>query len=101
MEYLTNLVLIFFAFSILGWCIEVTLKYFEFHRFINRGFLTGPWLPIYGTGAVFITVTVRALAPLESGIGIVLDETKLEDFLEGADIVVTGEGRLDAQTVLG
>ena len=70
MEYLTNLVLIFFAFSILGWCIEVTLKYFEFHRFINRGFLTGPWLPIYGTGAVLITVAVRALSPLESGIGI-------------------------------
>ena len=38
---------------------------------------------------------------LESGIGIVLDETKLEDFLEGADIVVTGEGRLDGQTAMG
>ena len=69
MEQLINLILIFFSFSILGWCIEVTLKYFEFHRFINRGFLTGPWLPIYGSGAVLITVAVRALAPLESGVG--------------------------------
>ena len=69
MEQLINLVLIFFAFSILGWCIEVTLKYFEFHRFINRGFLTGPWLPIYGSGAVLITLVVLGLSPLEFGIG--------------------------------
>ena len=41
-EYIVNLVLIFFVFSIAGWCMEVTLKYFEFGRFINRGFLTGP-----------------------------------------------------------
>jgi len=38
---------------------------------------------------------------LEPGIGIVLDETKLEDYVKDADIVVTGEGRLDAQTVMG
>ncbi|MBR3052748.1 MAG: glycerate kinase [Firmicutes bacterium] len=38
---------------------------------------------------------------LESGIGIVLDETKLEKFLDGADVVVTGEGRLDGQTAMG
>ena len=39
-ERLINLVLLFFAYAFLGWCIEVTLKYFQFHRFINRGFLT-------------------------------------------------------------
>ena len=68
-QYFVNLILIFFAFSAAGWCIEVTLKYFEFGRFINRGFLTGPWLPIYGTGAVLCTVGVQGLAPLESGYG--------------------------------
>ena len=36
------LVLLFFTFSFLGWCMEVTLKYIQFHRFINRGFLIGP-----------------------------------------------------------
>ena len=50
-DRLINLILLFFAYAFLGWCIEVTLKYFQFHRFINRGFLTGPWLPIYGSGA--------------------------------------------------
>ena len=38
---------------------------------------------------------------LESGIKIVLDETKLEEYVKDADIVVTGEGRLDSQTVMG
>lgn len=40
-------------------------------------------------------------AKLESGIHIILDETSLENYIADADIVVTGEGRLDAQTVMG
>ena len=69
MESLINLILLFFAYAFLGWCIEVTLKYFQFHRFINRGFLTGPWLPIYGSGAALITVVIKGLAPLEFSVG--------------------------------
>ena len=38
---------------------------------------------------------------LESGIKIVLEETELEKYVKDADIVVTGEGRLDGQTVMG
>ena len=40
-------------------------------------------------------------AKLESGIRIILEETGLEAAIRDADIVVTGEGRLDSQTVMG
>ncbi|MBO5725808.1 MAG: glycerate kinase, partial [Clostridia bacterium] len=38
---------------------------------------------------------------LQSGVQIVLDETKLEEKIKNSDIVITGEGRLDSQTVMG
>jgi glycerate kinase len=40
-------------------------------------------------------------AEFKSGIDIVLDETGIEEYIKDADIVVTGEGRLDAQTAMG
>lgn len=51
-----------------------------------------------GLGFAFLTYTN---AVLESGIKIVLEETELEKYVKDADIVVTGEGRLDGQTVMG
>lgn len=71
MEYIVNLILLFFVYSCAGWCMEVILKYREFHRFINRGFLTGPILPIYGSGAALITVAVGALSRYDSSYGAV------------------------------
>ena len=69
MEPIVNLVLLFFVYAIAGWCMEVILKYLQFHRFINRGFLTGPWLPIYGFGTVLITLGVNAIAGVEHSVG--------------------------------
>lgn len=51
-----------------------------------------------GMGFAFLTYTN---ATLESGIQIVLTETKLEELIATADFAVTGEGRLDGQTALG
>lgn len=51
-----------------------------------------------GLGFAFLSFTD---AVLESGIKIVLEETRLEDFVKDADVVITGEGRLDGQTVMG
>lgn len=51
-----------------------------------------------GMGFAFLAYTN---AVLESGIKIVLDETKLEEHILNADMVVTGEGRLDGQTIFG
>lgn len=51
-----------------------------------------------GLGFAFLSFTN---AVLESGIKIVLEETRLESFVKDADVVITGEGRLDGQTVMG
>ena len=51
-----------------------------------------------GLGFAFLSFTN---AVLESGIHIVLDETRLEEYVKDADVVITGEGRLDGQTVMG
>lgn len=48
---------------------EVVLKYIQFHRFINRGFYTGPICPIYGYGAILITLTIQWISPFESAVG--------------------------------
>lgn len=51
-----------------------------------------------GMGFAFLAFTHAAL---ESGIRIVLAETGLADYIREADLVVTGEGRLDGQTAMG
>ena len=51
-----------------------------------------------GLGFAFLGFTN---AVLESGVKIVLDETRLDEYVRDADIVITGEGRLDGQTVMG
>ncbi len=53
----------FFIYCVFGWCFETTyVSVFCEHRFVNRGFLFGPWLPLYGSGALVIllaTLPVR------------------------------------------
>lgn len=51
-----------------------------------------------GLGFAFLAFTN---AKLKSGVDIVLEESGIEKYIESADIVVTGEGRLDSQTVMG
>lgn len=47
-----TLILFFFLFSFIGWAWECTLMLMTLGKFVNRGLLVGPWLPIYGTGGV-------------------------------------------------
>ena len=52
---LTQYFLLFIIYSFCGWLLEVICKLIQYKRFINRGFLIGPYCPIYGWGAVAIT----------------------------------------------
>ena len=49
----------FFIYSFIGWVIEVILFLFETKEFVNRGFLNMPILPIYGFGAVLISLIYK------------------------------------------
>ena len=51
-----------------------------------------------GLGFAFLSFTN---ASLESGIDIVLEETGMEKYIKEADLIITGEGRLDGQTAMG
>ncbi len=49
---ITEWISFFFIYCFFGWCFECTLCSIEAKRFINRGFLRGPYIPIYGFGAI-------------------------------------------------
>ena len=51
--------LLFISYAFLGWCMEVTCKFIQYKKFIDRGFLIGPYCPIYGWGALAITILLK------------------------------------------
>lgn len=51
---LSLLFLYFFLYAIIGWICEVIYCSIPEKKFINRGFLNGPYCPIYGVGAIII-----------------------------------------------
>jgi len=44
----------FYIYCFFGWIFESTYVSLKQHRFVNRGFLRLPMLPLYGTGAVMM-----------------------------------------------
>jgi uncharacterized membrane protein len=49
-------VVLFAIYSFLGWVIEVIYRSVTQKKFVNAGFLYGPFIPIYGIGAFFIII---------------------------------------------
>ena len=47
-----KLFILFIIYSMIGWTMEVILTLIEKKKFTNRGFMIGPWCPIYGTGCI-------------------------------------------------
>ena len=54
---LSEYVLFFWVYAVIGWIYEVVLETFIYRwGFSNRGVLFGPWLPVYGFGAVVFLI---------------------------------------------
>lgn len=56
---ITKYTFLFFLTSMAGFLWEVLLGLVKDGRFYNRGFFYGPWLPVYGVGAVLILLLLR------------------------------------------
>lgn len=50
---------LFLIYSIMGWIIEVVGGIIQNKKFVNRGFMIGPYCPIYGVGGVLITILLN------------------------------------------
>lgn len=54
-----NYIALFFIYSIAGWIMESVIKSITNKKMTNRGFLIGPYCPIYGCGVVLITFLLQ------------------------------------------
>lgn len=55
-NFYLNIILFFFITCISAWLFEVSFCFLRFGFTCNRGMLHGPWLPIYGFGALFMYI---------------------------------------------
>lgn len=51
--------LAFLLYSFIGWCVEVLLGYIRNKKFVDRGFLLGPYCPIYGYGGILMVLLLN------------------------------------------
>lgn len=52
----------FFIYAFIGWVVEVSYHAVTKGKFINRGFLAGPYCPIYGFGAIAVIYFLTDIA---------------------------------------
>lgn len=52
---------IFIIYAFIGWCTEVSYAALDRGIFVNRGFLNGPYCPVYGCGVLIVIVILTPL----------------------------------------
>ena len=57
--WVSRYVCLFMIYSFMGWVYETMFCTIKEGRWMNRGFLYGPGCPIYGVGAVTISVLMH------------------------------------------
>ncbi len=70
----------FIIYSFMGWCLETVYATINKKEFVNRGFLHGPFCPIYGFGTLSIIILLK---PIENNyIFLFLGSTFLTSIIE-------------------
>lgn len=54
--------LLFYTYCFIGWCFESAYVSLRTKHWVNRGFMRGPFLPLYGSGAIMMLVVSRPFA---------------------------------------
>lgn len=69
MQFHFNSWLVYFYFyCIFGWVFESTYVSLRTHKLTNRGFMRGPWLPLYGSGAILVLLVTLPYADHPVGV---------------------------------
>lgn len=71
LRYFETYVVLFTIYSMLGWLMEVILGLIQKGKLVNRGFLIGPYCPIYGFGGVTITLLLGNFMKIIDNVDIV------------------------------
>lgn len=72
------LFLLFTAYSFLGWLMESIFCSIPAHKWVNRGFLSGPFCPVYGFGALLVVALLTPFSynlPLLFIVAVILTST--------------------------
>lgn len=56
---ITQWMFFFYFYCFFGWCFESAYVSLKKRRFVNRGFMRGPFLPLYGSGAIMMLLVSR------------------------------------------
>ena len=59
MKVVLTFFMYFFIYSIIGWCVETFFVMLNTKKIVDRGFLIGPYCPIYGCGVLAITILLN------------------------------------------
>lgn len=70
---------LFLVYAFLGWIIEVALTIVKSKKAVNRGFLMGPIVPIWGVGALLITFILKSS---DGSFNLVVSSAFIGSFLE-------------------
>ena len=67
MQLFLSLAFLFCFGSFFGWVLEVIFRRLDHGKWINPGFLTGPALPLYGTGLMLMYLICRLCEGVQTG----------------------------------
>ena len=66
---LRNYFIYFFVYAVIGWLYELFIFYYHGEGWINRGFLYGPYLPVYGFGMLLLIACLKNIMKKKHKIG--------------------------------